>query len=201
MLTVRSIRRSTNACYDSSPSGGFLTASSSMRRTSKPFRRLFVPCVSSASQPLVLWTWMCSKTAAQCGLPCLAAAHVPPLSHQSLAHLRSAVKQAMDKTGRDMKRNGGVAILDASDQEAARNLFTQLSEYGIFVVPGGELESWLKSLGATGHGPSWLIDVFERMGEDPDAPGYLKPSSDDVWKFLSQVKAWLVDPTRKGIPA
>ena len=75
-----------------------------------------------------------------------------------------------------MKRDGGVAILPQPEQEAALNLLQQLEEYGVFVVPAGELESWLRSLGASSHGPSWLISVFEKMGEDPEADGYLVPS-------------------------
>jgi len=126
--------------------------------------------------------------------------HVPQLSHQSLGVQRAAIKQAMDATGRTMKREGGLTILKEQDQEAASNLLDLLNDYGIFVIRGGELESWLKNCGANGHGPTWLIDVFERMGEDPDAKNYVRPSDDDVWHFMAQVKAWLVNPTRKGIP-
>ncbi len=131
----------------------------------------------------------------------LTGANVPTISHAALAALRTAVKSAMDGTGRDMKRDGGVSILKEPDQEAARNLLQQLDDYGIFVVPGGELESWLKSLGATGHGPAWLISIFEKMGEDPDAHTFLKPSIGDVWEFICMVKKWLISPTRRGIPA
>jgi putative AbiEii toxin of type IV toxin-antitoxin system len=131
----------------------------------------------------------------------LSGASIPTISHGSLATLRAAVKQAMDKTGQDMKRDGGIAILGEADQEAARSLLQQLAGYGIFVVPHGELEAWLKTLGASGHGPTWLIDVFQRMGEDPDAPTFVKPGSGDVWEFLSTLKNWLVNPTRLGIPA
>lgn len=130
----------------------------------------------------------------------LSGANVPAIAHGSLATIRSAVKQAMDNTNRDMKRDGGVAILQQPEQEAALNLLNQLGDYGIFVVPAGELESWLQHLGASGHGPSWLISVFEKMGADPDAPDFLKPSSDDVWAFIQRIKAWLVDSNRKGIP-
>lgn len=131
----------------------------------------------------------------------LSSANVPAISHGSLATMRTAVKQAMDNTGRDMKREGGVKILPQAEREAALNLLKQLGEYGICVVPGGELESWLPELGATGHGPSWLISVFEKMGEDTEADNYLKPSANDVWEFIHGVKAWLVDSGRKGIPA
>jgi hypothetical protein len=58
-------------------------------------------------------------------------------------------------------------------------------------VRNGELESWLSSLGATGHGPNWLIDIFEKMGEDPESQDYLTPSDEDVWLFLGEIKKWV----------
>jgi ABC-type cobalamin/Fe3+-siderophores transport system ATPase subunit len=131
----------------------------------------------------------------------LIGANVPSITHGSLATIRIAVKQAMEKTGRDMKRDGGVAILNQPEREAALNLLAQLGEYGISVVPGGELESWFQHLGVSGHGPSWLIGVFEKMGEDPASSDYLKPTSDDVWTFVQKMKTWLIDSNRKGIPA
>jgi len=95
----------------------------------------------------------------------------------------------------------GVTILSGSEKEAANNLFDKLAEYGLFVVRNGELESWLSSLGATGHGPNWLIDIFEKMGEDPESQDYLTPSDEDVWLFLGEIKKWFVNPSKKGIPA
>lgn len=159
----------------------------------KPLRQLGIPAVGVVDIDVLKegganWTNL------------LTSANIPVISHGSLATIRSAVKQAMDSTGKDMKRDGGVNILPEPEREAALNLLKQLGEYGVFVVPGGELESWLPSLGATGHGPSWLINVFEKMGEDPDSGGYLKPTAEDVWAFISSMKAWLVDSTRKGIP-
>jgi hypothetical protein len=78
---------------------------------------------------------------------------------------------------------------------------TRQTEYGLFVVRNGELESWLSSLGATGHGPSWLINIFEKMGEDPESQHYLKPSDIDVWLFFGEIKKWFMNPNKKGIPA
>ena len=104
------------------------------------------------------------------------------------------------KTTKDMKRDGGVSILGRSEKEAALNLFSHLMEYGVFVVNGGELESWLKHLGASGHGPSWLIDIFEKMGENPEEQNYLLPSNGDVWDFIGLIKSWIENPHRKGIP-
>jgi hypothetical protein len=130
----------------------------------------------------------------------LSGAHVPPALHPSLATLRVTIKQAMDNSCRDMKRDGGVSILQPAEREAALSLFAQLGDYGIFVVPGGELESWLKPFGAARHGPAWLIDIFQKMGEDPEAEAFVKPTDNDVWHFLSKVKGWLTNSDRRGIP-
>ena len=131
----------------------------------------------------------------------LSSADVPQLSHGSFAAMRAAVKFAMDSTGKDMKRAGGVAILGPEERRAAEDLLSQTGQYGIFVVPGGELESWMKGLGASGHGPAWLIEIFERMGDDPSNANYVRPGIDDVWVFVRDIRSWLVDPSRRGIPS
>lgn len=159
----------------------------------KPLRHLGIPAIGIVDIDVlkdggVVWTNL------------LTSANVPSLSHESLANARSTVKRAMDATGKDMKRDGGINILNASDREAAQNLLNQLSEYGVFVIPGGELESWLKSLSASGHGPSWLIEIFKKMGDDPDSSGYVRPSDGDVWQFVHGIRMWLMDKDRKGIP-
>lgn len=159
----------------------------------RPLRKLGIPAVGIVDIDVL-------KEGGTVWSNLLSGANVPAITHSSLAAVRSAVKQAMDNSGKNMKRDGGVAVLTGPEREAAENLLNQLGEYGVFVVPGGELESWLQELGATGHGPSWLINIFERMGEDPDTDNFLKPENNDVWEFMAKVKEWLVDPNRKGIP-
>jgi len=68
------------------------------------------------------------------------------------------------------------------------------------MVPAGELETWLKLLGVTGKGPSWLIDMFQALGENPESPNFVKPSAGDVWDFIGLIKLWIADPQRRGIP-
>lgn len=125
---------------------------------------------------------------------------IPELEKQPLASLRQAIKTKFDQSGKNMKREGGIDILQEEDQEALQNLFTKLADYGLFVVPNGELESWLKQLQATGHGPDWLVEIFKKMGEDPNSPDFLMPSSDDVWSFIDGISEWFFNPRRKGIP-
>lgn len=131
----------------------------------------------------------------------LGGGYVPNISQGPLGSIRQALKSSFDELGIDMKREGGVSALQSDHKEAAEDLIRQLGEYGLFIVPNGELESWLQSLGASGHGPKWLIDIFERMGDDPDSESYIKPEGGDVWSFIGQIKAWADSVNRKGIPA
>jgi hypothetical protein len=129
------------------------------------------------------------------------AAFVPALERDANAHLRAGAKNALEATGRDMKRHGGVELLNGADREAVENLLRRLAEYGLFVVPSGELESWLRPLGVMESKPGWLLKMFERMGSDPMDPEYVRPQGDDVWEFIHRVKEWVSNPARRGIPS
>lgn len=160
----------------------------------KPLRKLGIPAAGVVDVDIL-------KEGGANWVNLLSSADVPQLSHSSLAAMRAAVKSAMDATNKDMKRDGGLAILDSANKQAAEDLLNQIGRYGVFVVPGGELESWMKNLGASGHGPSWLVSIFEKMGEDPGSSSYVRPDTGDVWSFIHQIRSWLVDPNRKGIPS
>lgn len=127
-------------------------------------------------------------------------AGVPEMARSGLATTRAALAMALIKADPNYKTTGGIQRLSDADQAAANDYFDQLDAYGAFVVRRGELESWLKPIGITGHGPSWLISMFEKMGEDQESQTYIKPAHDDVWKFIDEVAAWLLDSQRKGIP-
>ena len=122
------------------------------------------------------------------------------LDRKALAVLRDGVKSKLEATGKEMKK-GGLDLLDENDKEAAQNLCGQLREYGLFIVEKGELESWLPELKVSVRKSNWLIEVFQKMGEDPGSEPYVRPGSDGVWAFLEKVRHWLSDPERKGIPS
>lgn len=125
---------------------------------------------------------------------------IPEIDRVALASTRQALKTKFEASGKNMKREGGIEILEEEDREALQNLFDKLADYGLFVVPNGELESWLKSLEVTGHGPNWLVEIFEKMGEDPASESYLRPTDNDVWLFIENISKWFFNPNRKGIP-
>ena len=127
-------------------------------------------------------------------------AFVPEISHQGLGTERAALLAAFLRTGKDMKRDGGIGLLPKGEKEACSNFFVQLAQYGIFVVPSGEVESWLQAAPLNRSKSNWLSTVFEAMGEDATAPDYVKPSTGDVWDFIGGVARWVRNPSRRGVP-
>ena len=159
----------------------------------KPLRELGIPAVGLVDIDFV-------KDGGVVFSDWMESVHIPKVTAESLANTRANLKKLFEATGQEMKRKGGINLLGQQDKEAAVNFFDQLEEYGIFVVREGEIESWLRNLGATGHGPHWLTGIFQSMGDDPDNPAYVKPATDDVWLFMSQIQKWMKNPSRKGIP-
>lgn len=159
----------------------------------KPLRELGIPAVGIVDIDVL-------KEGGQVFTKLLEGGFFPTLNHQPLQNQRKSLLDTLNATQQNWKINGGINLLSGADKEASNNYFDQLDEYGVFVIRNGELESWLKNLGATGHGSNWLIDVFTKMGENPDAANYLKPTPGDVWDFIGKLKNWIETPTRKGIP-
>lgn len=120
----------------------------------------------------------------------LEAAKVPSTLIQPLNLLRADVKGYFRETGKDMKRDDGINLLSGDERAACQSLFDQLALFGIFVIPNGELESWLSHLNVSGHGPTWLMGVFDKMGSDPESTAYIKPSNGDIWEFIRRIGEW-----------
>lgn len=99
----------------------------------------------------------------------------------------------------DAIHKSGITALTESRSNAEK-LLKKLEEYGLFVVPNGEIETWLSSLGVSGHGTDWLIRMFSVLGSDPNDTNYVNPSSGDIWDFMDRIGTWTNDPNRKGIP-
>ena len=165
-----------------------------VQRIIEPLRRLGIPAAGVVDIDVL-------KEGGRVWSRFLESGFVPDLERTSLATSRGVVYKRFEEIGREMKRCGGTLLLSEEDREAADNLFDRLEEYGLFVVRVGELETWLGKLNASGHGPSWLIDVFTKMGDDPEKEVYMTPEDGDVWQFVGQVKKWLSNPNRKGIPS
>jgi ABC-type polar amino acid transport system ATPase subunit len=128
----------------------------------------------------------------------LASAHIPEALHSGFATQRATIKSKFDTAGKDMKADGGVNTLEPKDKKAAEQLLETLAEYGVFVVPNGELEHWLAHLSVPGKKTEWTVAMLERLGSDPADPLYVKPTTGDVWSFIENIVGWVRNGTRKG---
>jgi hypothetical protein len=132
----------------------------------------------------------------------LAACGVPKNQWKRIIDLRdkllSAFNQLRSKRNNALKR-GGMNKLPTADQEIGWKLLRTLKNYGIFIVPTGELESWFASLNIRGRRTTWLMNLFKKIGTSEDDPNYLSAGTGDVWDFLSEIKTWLDDSARRGM--
>ena len=168
-----------------------------VRRVVRPLRDMGVPAVAVVDLDII------RKSTNHDLRDLMEAAYVPDGLVKSYGQLRGEVEAAFSRKSLIPKRTG-INSLDTAERETAEVLLRGLVEYGIFLTPVGELERWLSFLGIPSDTPEqkrdWLSSVFDRMGSDPDAAGYLTPSTDDVWAFVQQIAGWIANPLRKGMP-
>lgn len=124
------------------------------------------------------------------------AVFVPAVFWEPWEERRKHLHQEMKN---DDYKAGGIYTLPREARLQANALLAGLAEYGLFVVPVGELENWLPEMEVGGHGPEWLTQLFHRMGTDPNSPTYQRPTGGGVWKFMQGVAAWIADPHRRGM--
>ncbi len=130
----------------------------------------------------------------------LLAASVPVGLADTWSDLRRRVLAEFDQRGLDPKEVG-IQALDAVGRAMAESLIASVAQYGVFVVPVGEVERWLAALAVAGEKGRWLMAMFERMGADPSMVDYVRPAAGDVWAFVDTVASWIRNPARLGIPA
>jgi predicted ATPase len=162
-------------------------------RIIEPLRKLGIPSAVITDIDIV-------KNGGQEWTRLLSACNIPPSEHQSLGTRRTNILGFLNNTNSEYKTSGGIELLSGSEREAADNLFDDLAKYGLFVVRRGEVEAWLSDLSVSRAKHTWLRSIFEKMGSDPSQPAYVTPGSGDVWAFIEQLRTWLIDPRRRGIP-
>lgn len=128
------------------------------------------------------------------------ACNIPQPLIESWGVLRGNINKIFEDSGLNSNKNG-VQDIPKEHRDTLLMLLNNISKYGIFAVPVGALEQWLPELDipSNRHGPGWIMEAFEKMGESPAAPDYIKPTDNDVWSFFRGVSKWVSDPHRKGI--
>jgi sugar phosphate isomerase/epimerase len=111
--------------------------------------------------------------------------------------LAAAGRVGDDRSPYVIKRDG-VDGLEDGPRETVKAFLAELAQYGIFVVPVGELENWLEPLAVTNK-QRWVTEMLVRLGTKGTAT-YVPPGTGDVWEFVESIAAWTNDPARFGLP-
>ncbi len=166
-----------------------------VRRIVQPLRQMGIPAAAIVDMDII------RKNNNNDLRDLMIASGVPDSLIHAWGQLRGEVESAFHKLKLSPKQVG-LAGLEGGEKDAAQNLLDGLSKYGIFVAPIGELEKWLAHLGVPSGAEQkrdWLPRIFEKMGDDPESPLYLRPGHGDVWTFVESIAAWIGDPARKGM--
>jgi methionyl-tRNA synthetase len=75
------------------------------------------------------------------------------------------------------------------------SIIDKLKQYGMFIVPVGELEDWFANKTIQDATGIWLVDVLQHMEN-----AQFKPGNDEIWKFVRLVNEWISNPKRLGMP-
>lgn len=126
----------------------------------------------------------------------LDACRVPKAERSAMNSERDYFKRLF--SSQEIKK-GGEDVLNSSDKNRFNEFLNSLAKYGLFIVPKGELESWLSYLNVTGHGSEWLVNIFDAIGDTEEAKSYLQPGEDDVWHFIDKIAKWVNNPNKEGM--
>lgn len=96
----------------------------------------------------------------------LAASSGPSLTRDEAARIRDAVK--VEDGWTQLKRAGTGGVPQGAPSAACEELLSELAAVGLFVVPVGELERWVPTLG--GHGPAWVSEALEAGRQADEEP-------------------------------
>jgi len=166
-----------------------------IRRLVAPLRRIGIPAAAVVDLDLIDEggaSW--EETLTACQVPQAGR----PVLETERAYLSGSFTGINRSAGRMAMKSRGLRALNGDSLRRGRALLQELGRYGLFLVPMGELESWLPQIGARGHGSDWVVDAFNHMGRAPTDANYLTPASGDVWAFLDTIAGWVDDPSRLG---
>lgn len=109
-------------------------------------------------------------------------------------HIESEIRKLNKRKGR--KEEKGYFKELASDEVGEElsklilKLLNELRGYGIFIVPIGEVETWLREMPDTHE--EVLINLLNKIDQTA-------PTGFDIWRFIDDINMWVSNPNRKGM--
>ena len=156
-------------------------------RLISPLRRLGIPAAAILDFDTLLdrekGNWSALHQAA--GIPATDAARFERARARLIISVRSV--------DRGVLKRQGLAALPTRERRQARRIITSVARFGLFVVPIGELESWVPFKAAKSV---WLVRVFQDLRPAPEIPG---AHARQLTRFLDHVEGWVADPDRQGM--
>lgn len=168
----------------------------SVHRVVGPLRQLGVPAAALVDLDMIQPRGSWHDLLAACG--------VPEARRWELETERTQVREALaglprEEGSENPLKRGGISALEGDDRRRAEEFLRELASYGLFLIPVGELESWLQGICATGKKTEWVISLFGLIGSAPDDEKYVRPGDDDIWAFIDSIRVWIDDAERNGM--
>ncbi|MGW3327564.1 ATP-dependent nuclease [Streptomyces virginiae] len=107
-----------------------------------------------------------------------------PLTEAMVERMNKLIKGS---SGWGALKKSGLNALNGDVLASARRLLKHTASHGLFIVPCGELEQWVRDV-PSGNKAKWLTEVFE--GDDH---WYQNPTA-ELRHFCQQIRAYLNDP-------
>lgn len=110
---------------------------------------------------------------------------------------RNEISKQLKKNGYEFSKK----LLDEGNKTYfdTLELLKFLDEYGLFVVPIGELENWIPELSNQENRKlKWDKSVFNIL-QYPSKDHFETDSEFNIWKFIYKLSEWINDPNRKGV--
>ncbi|GFN40815.1 MAG: hypothetical protein YK1312THETA_130005 [Marine Group I thaumarchaeote] len=112
--------------------------------------------------------------------------------HSNLTDSRSALKRVRDESSKwNSVKKGGLNSLSGSVRESAIKIIDFCKQQGLFLVPKGELESWIDT--GTRIKKNWIIKALNQL-ENKSTPEDLDNFISEVVNFLNK---YTIEPKLK----
>ncbi len=112
-----------------------------------------------------------------------------------LQYLRAQLLPSWKSLGKKSMKGKGIDTLSDDIKKKTEAYLVELTQYGLFVVPYGELESWNVEFGiSSGDKMKRIVTFLSKVDT-----GSISIGSERIWGFMRKIQNWLGNSKRKGL--
>lgn len=105
----------------------------------------------------------------------------------------------LDMDKKEFYQKSGLESLSGDDLDRAKKFLDFLKKYGIFILPKGSMESWVKELDLPSGNKQLFVERFLDLIKNKNNRKKIRLKDNDVAKFIYDIKKWVEDPKRLGM--